>query len=175
MNKEEAKNQVLSILKGFDHLGQYGVLQIIDQIEPDHPKVELARRVGEEIDTWIANNQDGYGCTIRDFCGDLRDCYHALLLAVAFGEKSEENFFKLIDAYRYGWMEEKTKRYVLPMDGTEDAHGYVQYLYRYQGEWHVSDNNSREVAERNAGVSEEDLAERPEWAMEIKPVEVHSG
>lgn len=95
---------------------------IVDAIESDHPKVKLPREVGEELDTWIANNQDGYGGRISDLCGSLWDQIQELSATATFANKSEENYFKVIDAYRYGWeAEPEAKWYVqTPKEWWED-------------------------------------------------------
>ena len=127
MNKQEAKKRLMDELSRLD-VGPtaYANLKIaigrmLNAIE-DHPKVKLPREVGEELDTWIANNQDGYGGRTSDLCGSLWDQIQELSATATFANKSEENYFKVIDAYRYGWeAEPEAKWYVqTPKEWWED-------------------------------------------------------
>jgi len=115
MNKEEAKKQIDvddASINGVKLITTRRAKEIIDAID-DHPKVKLPREVGEELDTWIANNQDGYVGSISDLCGSLWDQIQELSATATFTNKSEENYFKVIDAYRYGWKAEpESKWYV---------------------------------------------------------------
>lgn len=114
MNKEEAKVRIDSIINHFEwrHGGYNDYVesdrdqahQIIDQIEPDHPKVKLPREVGEAWIEYVDSRQTGRGIDkldmalmfiVREKCPDdnVQSWYTVTPGALAI----------LADAYRYGW------------------------------------------------------------------------
>ena len=123
MNKEEAKKQIDAddaSINGVKLITTCRAKEIIDAID-DHQKVKLPREVGKEFDTWIANNQDGYGGRISDLCGSLWDEIQELSATTTFANESEEKYFKVIDAYRYGWEAEPEELfYVLGPESWEN-------------------------------------------------------
>lgn len=115
MNKEEAKKQIdadEASINGVKLITACRAKDIIDAID-DHPKVKLPREVGEELDDWIANNQDSYCGLIGDLCGSLWVEIQELSATATFANESEENYFKVIDAYRYGWETEPPTQFTV--------------------------------------------------------------
>lgn len=79
---------------------------------------------------------------------------------------------RLMRAYVIGWVVEKQKRYVLPMEGTTDGDGDVTYMYRVSGRWNPSCHWSYEEAAKRCTVTQADIDAAPDWVKAIKPVEV---
>lgn len=132
INKEEAKKQVDSIINhiewrhggGTDYVNddRMAAHKIIDDLTIDHQKVKLPQEVIDELNDWQSDHQDGYTGKINELCGAMWDEDPDLPAVIAFAEKSEENYLKVIDAYRYGWEDEpEAKWYVqTPKEWWED-------------------------------------------------------
>ncbi|WP_407894699.1 hypothetical protein [Lacticaseibacillus sp. N501-2] len=88
----------------------------------EEQKVKLPQDVCEELDDWMADNQDGWGCRIGNLICDIETNEPELTNVIDFAGDSEENYFKIIDAYRYGWEDEpEAKWYVqTPKEWWED-------------------------------------------------------
>jgi hypothetical protein len=102
-----------------------------DGLEPDHPKVKLPREVIDELNDWQSDHQDSYTGEISELCGAMWDEDPDLPAVIAFAEKSEENYLKVIDAYRYGWeAEPEAKWYVKTPEAWESEDGDFGWLYK---------------------------------------------
>jgi hypothetical protein len=101
-----------------------------DGLEPDHPKVKLPQEVIDELNDWQPDHQEFYTGKINQLCCAIWDEHPDLPAVIAFAEKSEENYLKVIDAYRYGWEDEpEAKWYVqTPKEWWEDKNK-PEYVY----------------------------------------------
>lgn len=157
MNKEEAKKQIDEVISQLewrrggwtDYVKNYRttVHAIIDKIETDHQKVKLPRDVGEELDDWMADNQYRLGAIIGNLILDMMTHEPKLTNAFDFASDSEENFFKIIDACRYGWeAEPEAKWYVKTPEAWESEDGDFGWLYKsiYGGVDTTSHGDGRE-------------------------------
>lgn len=189
MNKEEAKKQIDEVINQLEwrHGGGTDYVKndcttahaIIDKIEPDHPKVKLPREVGEELNEWMFDNKDRLDANICELIFDMMTHEPKLTNVFCFVGDSEENYFKIIDAYRYGWEADKLKRYVLPMPGTDyhniQMHGNAQY-YAIKGtrNWRPDAIalGTDDAVKHGYTVAQSDIDAAPAWVKAIKPLEV---
>ncbi|MCI1985299.1 MAG: hypothetical protein LKJ69_01625 [Lactobacillus sp.] len=64
------------------------------------------------------------------------------------------------------------KRYVLPMEGTDDDEGeYFYYAYKYNGRWLV-DETEADPSYTKPTVTQAEIDAAPDWVKAITPVEV---
>ena len=79
---------------------------------------------------------------------------------------------RLINALVNGYTVRKEKRYLLPLEGSEDSAGeYAYYADFHRGRWEIEEYiNDGDYPKPT--VSETVLANAPEWVKAIKPVEV---
>lgn len=193
ITKEEAKKLIISAVKSdivIKHLS--GDATFIDatealkkifsalyQLELDHPKVKLPRDVGEELDEWMFDNKDRLVGRIGELIFDMMTHEPKLTNVFCFVGDSEENCLKVIDAYRYGWTAEKSKRYVLPMPGTEyhniQMHGNAQYYaIKGNGNWRPDAIalGTDDAVKHGYTVTQSEIDTAPDWVKAIKPFEV---
>ena len=98
--------------------------RIINKIDEHYyPKVVLPQDVGEELDEWMFDNKDRLVGRIGELIFDMMTHEPKLTNVFCFVGDSEENYFKIIDAYRYGWeAEPEAKWYVqTPKEWWEDS------------------------------------------------------
>ena len=119
MNKEEAKKQIDAddaAINGVKLITTCRAKEIIDAIEY-HQKVKLPREVGEELNEWVFDNKDRLVGRIGELIFDMMTHEPKLTNVLCFAGDSEENYFKIIDAYRYGWeAEPEAKWYVKALE-----------------------------------------------------------
>ena len=146
MNKEEAKVRIDSIINHLEwrHGGGTDYVesdrdqahQIIDQIEPDHPKVKLPREVGEDFDKAVAylknkyNSEDVFDVLATNLSKQKGGDYHSRLNA--WYVCSDDALPILIDAYRYGWeAEPEAKWYVKAPKEWWEKPDIPEWMYLY--------------------------------------------
>lgn len=113
MNKEEAKKRIDAddaSINGVKLITTRRAKEIIAAID-DHPKVKLPREVGEELNEWVFDNKDRLVGRIGELIFDMMTHEPKLTNVFCFVGDSEENYFKIIDAYRYGWEAEPEARW----------------------------------------------------------------
>jgi hypothetical protein len=97
----------------------------------EEQKVKLPQDVCEELDDWMADNQDRLVGRIGELIFDMMTHEPKLTNVFCFVGDSEENYFKIIDAYRYGWeAEPEAKWYVKTPEAWESEDGDFGWLYK---------------------------------------------
>lgn len=108
MNKQTAKQALMSNANAcYNAVKENGwqsemlkesIDNIVDEIEPDHPKVKLPREVGEELEDWLATDN------IDDILDDLVCVYDVYHEAVRdWWDSTLGATYLIADMARYGW------------------------------------------------------------------------
>ncbi|MFT8409881.1 MAG: hypothetical protein ABF743_11000 [Schleiferilactobacillus perolens] len=180
MNKEEAKRAFNLWLENniyTDETLATEVAKLIDLIRPENKPLPIPRKLVElpqKVGMYVNNALNHPEGSVRNLI-DINWDYAYADETYAFEMKSEENVFKLIDAYHYGWTPEPVKRFVLPMVKAKSS---TLYAFKdrdadpdenWDAGWDTKNINS---LGNYCLVTQSDIDSAPAWVKAIKPVPV---
>jgi hypothetical protein len=151
----------------------------IDIARQNHGHVVELSEVPSEVDVNEAEGNLLDACLDDDAsaAGMIRGHFHVKVEERSFASKpewSKAEEDRLLAAYVRGWRVQATKRYVLPMTGTDDpADGSTRYMYIAEdGRWTPTVNEPRKAACLNHSVTDDQLKGAPAWIAAMDKVEV---
>ena len=147
------------------HVNQCHVVPLVEKPQPVEVSAKEAEMLKKAKDTTVWRP----AAVISDYaCNSTKDPGKEALL--------ED---RLMRAYANGWTAEKSKRYVLPMPGTEyhniQMHGNAQYYaIKGNGNWRPDAIalGTDDAVKHGYTVTKSDIDAAPAWVKAIKPFEV---